>query len=69
MYWSFIKTGCRVVIVIDIMFFCLLSAKIANETDSSDKTEDGAEIDEVQQSWWHRKRWVPIELQGQESFK
>ncbi|KAL4226359.1 Voltage-dependent calcium channel type D subunit alpha-1 [Mactra antiquata] len=27
----------------------------AGETDSSDKTEDGIDIDEVQQTWWHRK--------------
>ncbi|KAH3892449.1 hypothetical protein DPMN_016567, partial [Dreissena polymorpha] len=29
--------------------------KIPNETDSSDKTEDGIDVDEVQQTWWHRK--------------
>ncbi|XP_052780217.1 muscle calcium channel subunit alpha-1-like isoform X4 [Mya arenaria] len=30
-------------------------AKVPNETDSSDKTEDGIDVDEVQQTWWHRK--------------
>ncbi|WAR26863.1 CAC1C-like protein [Mya arenaria] len=31
------------------------AAKVPNETDSSDKTEDGIDVDEVQQTWWHRK--------------
>ena len=42
-----------------ILFF---AAKITSETDSSDKTEDGGEIDEVQQTWWHRKRWVTMAI-------
>ncbi|XP_053377535.1 muscle calcium channel subunit alpha-1-like isoform X3 [Mercenaria mercenaria] len=32
-------------------------AKVTSETDSSDKTEDGIDVDEVQQTWWHRKSW------------
>ena len=47
----------------------IFAAKIASETDSSDKTEDGAEIDEVQQSWWHRKRWETLSNTADENLR